>query len=220
MLTPNFTKYRYSSKELYADAISVLFNDPALLKGRAPEFWKGFFDYIDKKPKVKEEVFAIWDLLNKGEDAVLSERQKSIREMFDKGEDAFMTAVEEKRLADKDIVFKLKYELIDRNQALIDKVNELKEKGKPVADDANPVYWLEGHNYVGGITKTFIEENIQPIYEEIKRSNLSWEDLGEVLFLERVIHERGAVQNPWETILQKTDEIGREYHLEPFQQDG
>lgn len=216
-LNPNFTKYRYASKELYADAISVLFNDPALLQERAPEFWKGFFEYLDKKPKVKEEFFAIWDLLNKGETVVLSERQKSIREMFDKGEDAFLVAVEEKKLADKDIIFKLRYDLIDRNQKVIDKVNALKKKGVAVSDELNPVYWLEGHNYVGGITKVFMEENIQPVYKGLKDAGLSWEDLGEVLFLERVVHERGAVQNPFDHLWQHADEVSREHYLTPIE---
>ena len=104
-----FIKYRYSAKELYADAISVLFNDPQLLKENAPNFWQGWFDYIDKKPEVKQQYFDTMDLLNKGDEAVLSEREKDIRAMFQKGEDLYRVKIEEKKLRDNNFFFLLKY---------------------------------------------------------------------------------------------------------------
>ncbi len=193
---PSFTKYRYSTPELYADAVSVLFNDPALLKETAPTFWNGFFEHIDRKPAIKDEFFKTWDLLVKGEDAILSQREQDIRNMFVKGEDKFKVLLEEKKQKSKDYSFRLKYELIDKNQRLIDKVAQLKKQGIFVADELNPVYMLEEHNYVGGLVKNFVEENIQPIYEELNKNNVNWEDLGEILFLERVVKERGAVKSP------------------------
>lgn len=48
-----FTKYRYSSKELYADAVSVLLNNPDMLKTTAPTFYDAFIKYLDKKPEFK-----------------------------------------------------------------------------------------------------------------------------------------------------------------------
>jgi len=192
----NYTKYRYSSKELYADAISVLFNDPKRLKQEAPHFWKGFFDYIDRKPKVKENFFAIWDLLTEGEEAVLSKRQKSIRDSFKRGEDQFILIQEERLRRRRDFVFRLKHELIDKNQAVIDLVEKAKKEGKVINDDDNPVYWLEEQNYVGGVVKNWVETKIQPIYKDIMGSELTWEDFGEVLFHERVMNERGELANP------------------------
>ena len=192
----NYTKYRYSSKELYADAISVLFNDPKRLKQEAPNFWEGFFDYIDRKPKVKENFFAIWELLTEGEEAVLSKRQKSIRDSFTRGEDQFILLQEERLRRRKDFVFRLKYELIDKNQAVIDLVEKSKKEGKVINDDDNPVYWLEEQNYLGGVVKSWVETTVQPIYKEIMDSELAWEDFGEVLFHERVMNERGELANP------------------------
>lgn len=195
-INKGYTSYRYSSKELYADAISVLFNDPDLLKQKAPRFWQAFFDHLDAKPSVKENFFAIWDLLNLGEEAVLSKRQESIRESFQKGEDQFAILRAEKAKARKDFVFRLKYELVDKNQRMIDLVKEAKETGKKISDDANPIFWLEEQNYVGGVVKNWAETNIQPIYKEIIDSGLTWEDFGEVLYHERVVNERGDLANP------------------------
>ena len=192
----SYTKYRHSSVELYADAISVLFNDPALLKQEAPTFYENFFEHIDSKPEVKENFFNLWNLLNKGEEIVLNEREKDIRDMFERGEDLFRAKVAEKSVTDRELAFRLKFELIDKNQRVIDKVNELKKKGVEVSDEANPVYWLEEQNYVGGVVKNFVEENFQPIYDSMESNEITWEDLGEVLFLERVVNERGELANP------------------------
>ena len=74
----SYTKYRYSAKELYADAISVLFNDPVLLKQEAPTFYNQFFAYLDKKPTVKDNFFKVWNLLNSGEEAEFQARDKEL----------------------------------------------------------------------------------------------------------------------------------------------
>lgn len=192
----SFVKYRYSPRELYADAISVLLNDPDLLKETAPTFWKGFFEYIDRKPEVKENFFAIWDLLNQGEEAVLNEREKDIRDMFKKGEDLYKAKLLERQAKHSSYVFRLKYELIDRNQAVIDLIDKARKAGKYIPDDKNPIYWLEGNNYVGGKVKAYVEKNFEPIYKDISKNDTTWEDFGEVLFLERVINERGKLANP------------------------
>ncbi len=196
----NYTKYRYSSRELYADAISVLFNKPELLKQKAPKFWDSFFEYMDRKPEVKREYFATWTTLNSGAAAVGSARQKNIREMFNKGEDEFRARREEKRIKNESMAFELKYELIDKNQKVIDMVNELRAEGQNVGDDANPQYWLEGNNYIGGRVKDFLQVKIDPIKSRLENAGLSWEDLGEALFLERIAKERGAVENPADTL--------------------
>jgi len=189
-------KWRKKSTELYADAVSVLFNDPALLKEKAPTFWRGFFDHLNAKPEVKDNFFAIQSLLNRGEKEVLSEREQDIRTMFKNAEDQFRIKVAENNQRRDSIKFRLKYDFIDRNQAVIDKVNEAKKKGTPVNDDANPIYWLEEMNYLGGVQKSFVETQMQPIYKDIMLNGVTWEDFGEVLFLERVINERGELANP------------------------
>lgn len=193
---PVWSAYRKQPDELYADAISGLFNNPGLLQEKAPEFYKSFFDYLDRKPQVKEEFFDLQNLLNRGEEEVLSEREKSIREMFRKGEDLFKVKIEEQKKKDRDYLFRLRYELIDRNQKVIDLVNQAKKEGKLVSDDDNPVYWLESHNYVGGLVKNWVETGIQPIYKRLGEAGVTWEDFGEVLFLERVLNDRSEMANP------------------------
>jgi hypothetical protein len=66
----SYVKYRKSSSELYADAISVLFNSPADLELRAPSFWEAFWLNVERKPEIKEAIAAIQTFLAKGPEAV------------------------------------------------------------------------------------------------------------------------------------------------------
>jgi hypothetical protein len=192
---PGFTKYRYSSVELYADAVSVLFNDPDFLKENAPIFWDNFFTNLDKKPEFKTQFFDTWDLLNSDRQEVLRVRQEEIRKAFKRGEDQFSVLRAEKNKRRKDYVFMAKYLLVEKGQKIYDYVKEAKKKGIPINDDQNPNYWFEEQKYVGGEVKAWVEENIQPVYKAVT-DKVSWEDFGELLFHERVINERGELANP------------------------
>lgn len=66
----SYVKYRKSSAELYADAVSVLFNSPADLELRAPSFWEAFWLNVERKPEIKEAIAAIQTFLAKGPEAV------------------------------------------------------------------------------------------------------------------------------------------------------
>ena len=50
---PKEMEYRRSSKEIYADMMSVLFTDPGRLEQMAPNFYKAFMNYLDAKPQFK-----------------------------------------------------------------------------------------------------------------------------------------------------------------------
>lgn len=68
-----YTTYRYKGKELYADAISVLLNDPKALAERAPHFNRAFFNYFEMKPEVKAAYEEFQELIN-NPDKLLEER--------------------------------------------------------------------------------------------------------------------------------------------------
>ena len=217
--TESYIEYRYSSAEMYADAISVLFNDPALARKTAPIFYKTFFNTLDRKPKVKKVYFDMQDLLNKGKDAVLSERQKRIRESFKKGEDINRVNEEEARVEKYDFKTKIKTEISNKNQVMIDRVERAEKEGLTISSEENPKYWMEESNYVGGKVKAWVEKNIQPLYLEIQESGVAtWDDLGEVLLLERIIKERGGTKNPVK-LLRKMDQDLVEGGFEKFVQD-
>lgn len=68
-----YTKYRHSGKELYAEAISVLLNMPQELAARAPWFNRAFFNHLESKPEVKDAYESLQELI-KNPDKVFEER--------------------------------------------------------------------------------------------------------------------------------------------------
>lgn len=191
-----YTKYRFSSKELYAEAISVLFNDPALLKETAPTFWKGFFDYLDLKPEAMQTFLDTWDLINLGEDELFKARNETLNKMFDRAEDAFYAKELEKSQRKSNLLFEVKLLIDNKNQAIIDKVNQAVKSGKDVPDELNPRFALADLNYIEGSIKNYVADNFQPIFEKAQKVEDGWNSLGKVLLLERAINERGDMANP------------------------
>lgn len=201
-----YTKYRFSSVELYADAISVMFNDPALLQEMAPNFWKGFFNYLDEKPEAKKVLFDTWNLLNEDQEAVINKRLNDIGEMFEKGEAGYVRKLEEKQKVKKSLLYKLQILFDDKNTPVNRKVQEALKAGKTIPDELNPSFALHGLNYGEGKLKNYVAKHFNPIYkltQEIdetlqfnEREMDGWEMLGSVLMLERAANERGELANP------------------------
>lgn len=188
--------YRASSKELYADAISGLFNDPERLKQEAPEFWKGFFEYINRKPDVQKNLFATWDLLNQGEEAVFQARDKAMNDAYKKAEEKFYALEVERQKRRVSLLFQIQTLFDDKNQAVINKVQEAQKKGFKIEDGVNPQYELAGLNYLDGKLKNYVMETFQPVFELAQTVPDGWNTLGKILQLERTINERGEMANP------------------------
>lgn len=79
-----FRAYRNSSKELYADALSVLFNSPGELEARAPKFYETFFRELDRKPEVLAAYRKMQDVLRGGKEVVQAARLEKIVAGFKK----------------------------------------------------------------------------------------------------------------------------------------
>ena len=193
---PSFTKYRYSSKELYADAISILFNDPHLLQKEAPNFWKGFFDYYDAKPKVKTNFDEIWNLLTEGEEAIYKKRNKEVDKMFKRGEDGYVAKIVERKKRHTSLLYQMKLLFDDRNTPIIEQIKKLKKQGKEIPAELNPNFAMHGLLYLDGKLKNYVNDNFQPIFSKAQKLEDGWNSLGKILFFERVINERGDLANP------------------------
>lgn len=191
-----FIKYRQSPSELYADAISVLLNDPIRLKTKAPNFWTGFFDYLDQKPEVKQAYFDTLDLLNKGEEEVFNERRKSIREGYQKAEDMQKADTLEKLKTKTNIFHALDVLFNDKNAPINRRVKQAIKGGARIEDSANPIFEQAGMSYMDGKVKNFVLNNYQPPYAKANEVSDGWDTLGEIVQQERVINERGELANP------------------------
>lgn len=81
-----FLKYRKSSKELYADALSVLLNNPGYLQQEAPKFFEAFFNYLPEKSQFEKAYFDLQKLLHDTDsDAVIKSRIEDMKAGFRRG---------------------------------------------------------------------------------------------------------------------------------------
>ncbi|MCL2330659.1 MAG: hypothetical protein FWC56_05095, partial [Phycisphaerae bacterium] len=80
---PKYTRYRDQPKELYADAVSVLLNNPDALMERAPMFHQAFFEQLARKPEVKEAFESLRKMLTGPKEAIQDARIDRMLANFD-----------------------------------------------------------------------------------------------------------------------------------------
>jgi len=205
-----YIKYRRSSVELYADAISVLLNSPTSLEERAPKFFREFFEHLDRKPEVKEAYFGLMEWLTLNPDEIMARRQQRRRLGYAKAYQIAKDMEAERELAKKDILIALRT-VFENKMRYIEK-----KTFHPLKDDVTPP---EGH------VMHFLEEATQmlnndafllaydinkEIIEPATKAGLSLADLGEYMELTRIIYERAEIANPGGEI-PKTARDGLEY---------
>ncbi len=193
-----YRKYRWSSKELYADAFSVFINYPQLMQREAPTFHKAFLSWIESKPEVKEAYDGFQEL-SKDREALLESRAKDFYTMQEEGEDVadeIRKKLEaDKKLSGKGILRELYKGLIDRDVSLMEAVKKLKKAGRVAA--ANSLeYFKEERNYLASEADAYLEEVRQQVLDPLKKAGFTEKDMGYLGFLMRTATQRRNVANP------------------------
>lgn len=197
----SFIAYRESARELYADALSVLLNDPARLEREAPIFYREFFEALDAKPDVKSAYFELQTWLSGEPEALIGHRRAGVRGMFTEGDTRAMDLErlrqQERRLTAADLWLRTRIQLVDKNVPLIDRVKALERRGVRINPDDDPRYLLEERNYLGGKLKAFTARHFQPLYQHLTEGGIDWHTFGEALFYDRIIAgDRSELANP------------------------
>lgn len=217
---PAFTKYRYSPKELYADAFSVLLNNPSLLQDKAPEFYKAFFNWMEAKPEVMSLYESIQDRLTRPEE-VMQKRDYNIEQMYLRGEEKQFQAQEKQAMNIGDILTSLKTELIDANARLIKKVKGVEKQGVKIVPEDNPRYWVEELPYTSSEVLNMLRD-INTVKSSLNGNGISDVDIGKYMMLKRVSTERAEMANPLghtkETAIAHLEFMKKKLGAEKFQQ--
>lgn len=96
----SYVKYRESSRELYAEALSVFLNSPGHLEERAPVFYKTLLDLLDTKPDVLAAYSTLQQMLNGTGSELAESRTQTLRDMFGRADEhikALRTSQEQER---------------------------------------------------------------------------------------------------------------------------
>lgn len=196
LASPDFLAYRKSAKELYADSISMLLNSPGTLERLAPKFYRGFFGSLDQKPPVKEAFLQLQALLNGRNNDILSTRGQDIREMFARGEAIFAQKNAEKELASKRLWERLRQQLDDRYHPILKKIQDLEAKGEIVPEELQPKFALQELSLADNVSHLMLSRIDREVVDPIEAAGMSIEDLGEALFLTRIVRDRASIANP------------------------
>ena len=191
-----YTAYRHSSHELYADAFSVLMNNPTLLRNKAPNFYKAFFNWIDQKPEVK----GIYDEIQQrllDEEALLFSRANTTNAMFQRGNEAIAAKLkEQEKITLSGVLQEIKKALIDVNTPLIQKFKEAVKGGAKFEDVNNPRYWTEELPYISSKIAGYVQDIDNNIMKPLKDVGVSLDDFGSYLLHRRAATERAGMANP------------------------
>lgn len=190
--SPHFAAYRDSSAELYADAVSVLYNSPRELLDRAPLFWRGFFAYLDQKPEVKNALFELWDFLHRGQAGVLADRDARLKASFARGDEILLAHAEERELQGKSmrgVLDQWKQRHFDLYAPIIRRARAVRAAGKtlPWADD--PEFLFDAHPLAENTNYLFLQSLHRSVVTPLEAAGLTQDDLGLYLFYNRVLNE-------------------------------
>ena len=190
---PKYDEYRKRPTELYADALSVLLNNPQALAARAPRFYNMFFAYLPKKPEVESAYYAIQDAISSGttdRDAVHRLRT-SQREANRK----IIKAINDSRMIRRQEWLKSIVQLF------VDRFGEIKRISRLHKDileryRINPEAKIEQAVYSQSTFEYYFDLIKMRVEKILIENGFTWEDFDEYLTHQRIINERSTVFNP------------------------
>jgi hypothetical protein len=193
-----FKAYRRSAVELYADAISVLYNAPQELQARAPKFFAEFFRGLDKKPPVKADLFELWDRLNRPYMRLMEDRRKQYFEMVGRGDQALIEKAEERRLQHESLRGRLdlfRQQYIDIYDPVVRKARAAKAAGAVIPWDRDPEMVFDESALSQNQNYLYMQWLLERVILPMREIAINEQHIGEILFHNRILNERYVALN-------------------------
>ena len=189
---PGYRSYRQSSVELYADALSVLFNAPSELKDRAPMFWKGFFAYLETKPLLAAKIKKVWAFVRDNKaSGTLKVRLAKQRERWKLQEQIIYEDRKQREEISSapNMWRKLQVDHYDYSYGVVSRTNQAKKAGAKFnwADDPEMLWGV--HPFSNNRPYMFVSKVHKEIVLELDKYSITTEDFGQYLFNTRIISE-------------------------------
>jgi hypothetical protein len=195
LIDNNYTKYRYSGKELYADLVSVWFNDAELARGIAPKTSKMLESYMKRKPEVKAAYDAVQNRYHNRE-AVANHRLNGIYKMIADG-DVERLASANKQKPMQNIRDWITTGLIDKNWPALKGNASRKAKGGNIAVEAEAAaQGIEELNHVSALVNDHYSRIDSKLLKPMAELGITPDDIGTYMFLKRVQTDRSQMANP------------------------
>ncbi len=191
-VSAGYIDYRNSSVELYADALSVLFNAPSELRDRAPLFFAGWMAYLDRKPEAKHALQDAWHFLHQGQIAVVAARNDRIKAGFVKAEEFLINHARERELDRttlRGIIDQTKQEWWNIYQPIIAKGAAVKAAGVKLPWHQDPEFFFDSHALAENQNYLLLERLQRTVVNPVEASGLTRDDLGLYLLHNRILNE-------------------------------
>jgi hypothetical protein len=191
---PRYTAYRYSPEELYAEAISVLLNNPAGLQQQAPKFYNAFFAHLESKKEAKKIYEMISNEIRSG-----TNKQRLVtntRQGMNRAEGQLVDQLDAQKRRKVEWIKALWQGFVDQFAVLKSKARKA-WRSQQLSAQANPEWAIENAVYSETETKRYLSHLYYNVINKLEAYNLDWTDFNEYLFANRIIHERSDKANPW-----------------------
>lgn len=196
----SYVSYRGSAEELYADALSVLFNAPSELETRAPKFYEAFWKHLGNRPEVESALFGIQDLLNKGMLPTAKEREVKLESSFGEGESRWKAAVADRERAAQSWDgwwTRLWQELYWNFYPLEERAAKVEKAGAKLAPEKDPRKFLDDFGYRDVTVMAWGRHIHEKVIQPLENAGLTLTDAGKFLFYTRVMAgDRSGLANP------------------------
>jgi hypothetical protein len=184
-------KYFEQAHEMYAEAISMLLNNPQELQRRAPSFWKMWFGYLDRKPMVKREYEKVQELLRTG--AMLNEVRADMRAGWREADARSVRQEQVYRQMKGSELLDLIWQAADRKFApahrRINRAKDLESGGRLKAR-------IGDYLYHKGMHKLYLSRWGSEVIEPMTAAGVETAAWNEYLFHQHVVQNRWNIANP------------------------
>lgn len=195
-----FLKYRNSSREIYADTLSALLNDPKMVQEQAPTFWRKFHEYLDRKPEVAESYLEINKRIQAGQQERLEHRAERYLEMIQRGGKLRAQEITERAKSDPNILKSARHAAIralwDKNARVYKDVRRAEKAGRKIDPHDNPILLTEEIAYETAKAVPYLDRFQEQVVMPMREAGISDEVTGGLLALWRSTTEREAIYNP------------------------
>lgn len=195
-----YKTYRYSAKELYAEALSVFLNKPSLVKEVAPNFYQGFIEYMARKKEVQSEYFAIRDMIKQGNE--VQSRVENMKKAQEIARGKRMTIDEEKEAYKKqskwqEAITGIKMGFVNQYAPYLDKMRKAWKDKKITLSKLEEAEQLMGDLALKGNDAVKYAQDVQnEFFIPVSEAGIDLDTVGQILVLERNLGDRKDLANP------------------------
>jgi hypothetical protein len=187
--------YLESSRELYADAVSVLLNSPGSLAERAPTFFQAFVNYLERKPEVQQVYQEIQDLLT-NEEELMEARRRALEADFAL-EEAIREAARQREQRQPFAQY-VRQLLLRRYEPVVQAERQmLKARGEtppPWSEEWAAKMAMQEFNHGDNVNRLLLINVIREVYKPMLEAGIDENQAGRYLLLRRIAEgDRGGI---------------------------